>query len=99
MLGTAVLRNFPSARRLRRIARNASDRLLRPELLINSGQTPYEVICDDGLVKLRHYRPEQQRHAVPLVIVPPLAVNMLIYDLFPERSLVHYLLEQGFSVY
>ena len=67
MLGTAVLKSFPATRRLRRIARNAGDRLLRPESLINNGQTPYDVICDDGLVKLRHYRPQQQRHAVPFV--------------------------------
>ena len=38
-------------------------------------------------------------HKVPLVIVPPLAVNMLIYDLFPERSLVKYFVAQGFDVY
>ena len=36
---------------------------------------------------------------MPLVIVPPLAVNMLIYDLFPERSLVKYFLARGFDVY
>lgn len=36
---------------------------------------------------------------MPLVIVPPLAVNMLIYDLFPTRSLIRYFLDQGFEVY
>ena len=44
-------------------------------------------------------RVTRKRHRVPLVIVPPLAVNMLIYDLFPERSLVKYLLARGFDVY
>ncbi|WP_139791399.1 alpha/beta fold hydrolase, partial [Acinetobacter baumannii] len=39
------------------------------------------------------------KHRVPLVIVPPLAVNMLIYDLFPTRSLIRYFLDQGFEVY
>lgn len=99
MLGTAVLKNFPATRRLQRMARNAGDRLLRPDSLVNTGQTPFEVICDDGLVKLRYYRPEQQRYAIPFVIVPPLAVNMLIYDLMPDRSLIRFLLAQGFAVY
>lgn len=88
-----------TTRRIRHIARNAQDRLLRPETLVQAGQTPYDVIADDGLVKLRHYRPAEVRHAVPFVIVPPLAINMLVYDLFPQRSLIRFLLEQGFNVY
>ena len=35
----------------------------------------------------------------PLVLVAPLAVNMLIYDLFPQRSLVRYLRARGFELY
>lgn len=88
-----------TARRIRHITRNAQDRFLRPDTLVQAGQTPYDVIADDGLVKLRHYRPVQRKYAVPFVIVPPLAVNMLIYDLFPERSLVRFMVEQGFDVY
>lgn len=88
-----------TTRRIRHITRNAQDRFLRPDTLVQAGQTPYETIMDDGLVKLRHYRPAQRKHAVPFVIVPPLAVNMLIYDLFPERSLVRFMMEQGFDVY
>lgn len=100
--------------RARRVLGNARDRLLRSHEISLAGLTPYEVIHDDGLVSLRHYRPlhedsilvdnqslpvSQARHRLPLVIVPPLAVNMLIYDLFPERSLVKYLLARGFDVY
>jgi polyhydroxyalkanoate synthase len=88
-----------TVRRIRHITRNAQDRFLRPDTLVQAGQTPYTVIADDGLVKLRHYRPVQRKYAVPFVIVPPLAVNMLIYDLFPERSLVRFMVEQGFDVY
>ena len=98
----------------RRILNNAGDRLFRARDLVLADQTPYEVLYDNGLVKLRHYLPltedeilvddtvttvNKQRHKVPLVIVPPLAVNMLIYDLFPSRSLVKYYLAQGFDVY
>lgn len=88
-----------TTRRIRQITRNAQDRFLRPDSLVQAGQTPYAVIADDGLVKLRHYRPARVQHSVPFVIVPPLAVNMLIYDLFPERSLIRFMLEQGFNVY
>lgn len=100
--------------RARHILGNARDRLLHSTEMSQAGLTPYDVIHDDGLVALRHYRPlsdasievdgqglpvTRQRQRVPLVIVPPLAVNMLIYDLFPQRSLVKYLLARGFDVY
>ncbi|PTQ89155.1 alpha/beta fold hydrolase [Agitococcus lubricus] len=98
----------------RRILNNASDRLFRARDLVLADQTPYEIIHDNGLVKLRHYFPlsedtitldgqplpvNKKTHKTPLVIVPPLAVNMLIYDLFPDRSLVKYFLARGFDVY
>ena len=98
----------------RRILNNANDRLFRARDLVLAEQTPYEVVHSNDLVKLRHYLPITQNevmvdgvpmtvnkntHKVPLVIVPPLAVNMLIYDLFPERSLVKYFVAQGFDVY
>ena len=98
----------------RRILNNANDRIFRARDLVLAEQTPYEVVHSNDLVKLRHYLPITQNevmvdgvpmtvnkntHKVPLVIVPPLAVNMLIYDLFPERSLVKYFVAQGFDVY
>lgn len=100
--------------RARHILGNARDRLLHSSEISQAGLTPYDVIHDDGLVSLRHYRPLMEasievdgetmpvtrvRQRLPLVIVPPLAVNMLIYDLFPQRSLVKYLLARGFDVY
>lgn len=101
-------------RRATHLAINARDRFLQPESISLAGQSAFDVIHDNGLVKLRHYRPLNEpciqadgktievsphRYRVPVVIVPPLAVNMLIYDLFPERSLVRYLLAHGFDVY
>lgn len=98
----------------RRILNNAGDRLFRARDLVLADQTPYEVLHDNGLVKLRHYLPlgadsvlvdgidtpvNHNTYKTPLVIVPPLAVNMLIYDLFPDRSLVKYFLARGFDVY
>jgi polyhydroxyalkanoate synthase len=95
-------------------ARNARDRFLRPETLNQAGQTPFEVIDESELVTVRYYPPlaeasiklgdedvavEKTPRRTPLVIVPPLAVNMLIYDLFPNRSLVKYLRARGFELY
>lgn len=41
----------------RRILNNASDRLFRARDLVLADQTPYDVLHDNGLVKLRHYLP------------------------------------------
>ncbi|RLT94409.1 alpha/beta fold hydrolase [Ketobacter sp.] len=89
-------------KRVKHLIANVGERVLRPHTLITAGKTPYNVVADNGLVRLRHYRRSGEpaaRYPVPLVIVPPLAVNMLIYDWFPERSFVRYFLEQGFDVY
>jgi polyhydroxyalkanoate synthase len=97
--------------RLRHVRQRVFDR----EALVKAGQTPFEVLHDDGLVSLRYYPPlaqseieladgarvevAEKTQRTPLVIVPPLAVNMLIYDLFPQRSLVRYLRARGFELY
>ncbi len=95
-------------------AGNAFDRVFRAASLVQAGQTPFETLFTDGLVSLRYYPPlaedfieldgetipvERKAHKTPIVIVPPLAVNMLIYDLFPQRSLVRFLRAKGFEVY
>ena len=49
---TAVLRREGS-----RVLTNANDRFLRTRELTLSDQTPYEILHDNGLVKLRHYLP------------------------------------------
>jgi len=41
----------------------------------------------------------QDRHRVPLVLVPPLAATSMIFDLMPHRSVVRYFLAKGFDVY
>ncbi|MEE3116717.1 MAG: alpha/beta fold hydrolase [Pseudomonadota bacterium] len=95
-------------------AGNAFDRVFRAASLVQAGQTPFDTLHSDGLVSLRYYPPlaedfielgdavipvERQTHRTPIVIIPPLAVNMLIYDLFPQRSLVRFLRAKGFEVY
>ena len=94
---------------------NGRARLFQADALSQAEQTPYETLFDDGLVKLRYYPPLQENaipltdgtvmsvsrdtQRTPLVLVAPLAVNMLIYDLFPQRSLVRYLRARGFELY
>jgi polyhydroxyalkanoate synthase subunit PhaC len=101
-------------RRVRRLADNARDRLLDPASLVQAELTPFEVIHQQDIVRVRYYPPlaeqdiqvsgervavEQESLPVPLVLVAPLAVNMMIYDLFPDRSLVRYLRARGFELY
>ena len=94
---------------------NGRARLFDAERLSQAEQTPYDTLFDDGLVKLRYYPPLQEKaiplsdgtvmpvsehtQRTPLVLVAPLAVNMLIYDLFLQRSLVRYLRARGFELY
>ncbi|TJY59810.1 alpha/beta fold hydrolase [Sinimarinibacterium sp. CAU 1509] len=84
-----------------RVLRNLHDRIRKPHSLSRAGQTPFDVIAEDEIVSLRHYPPTGPARAdrQPIVIVPPLAVNMLIYDLFPERSLVAFLRDLGHPLY
>ncbi|MBQ0752865.1 MAG: alpha/beta fold hydrolase [Gammaproteobacteria bacterium] len=98
----------------RTLAQNARDWLTLDENIVQAGRTPYDVIYEEDIVQLRYYPPlsqdiviidgrdvvvEKTPLPIPLVIVAPLAVNMFIYDLFPERSLVRYLRARGFEVY
>lgn len=101
-------------RQTSRYTGNAFDRVFRAASLVQAGQTPFETLHTDGLVSLRYYPPlqedfieldgitipvERKSHRTPVVIIPPLAVNMLIYDLLPQRSLVRFLRAKGFEVY
>lgn len=96
------------------VTRNARDWLGLADHLIQAERTEYDVIYQEGIECLRHYKPlteseitvngkvvpvEKARHAIPLVIVSPLAVNMYIYDMFPTRSFVKLMLAKGFDVY
>ncbi|MCH7337610.1 alpha/beta fold hydrolase [Acinetobacter sp. NIPH 2699] len=96
------LLNSHTGQQTRHIFSNAADRLLRGHQLALSGKTPFEVVYQREIISLRYYAADAgaaQKHRIPLVIVPPLAANMLIYDLFPSRSLVRYFQSQGFELY
>lgn len=96
------------------LSRNARAWLARDADLVQASRLPFEVIHQDDIVRLRYYPPLQQASivvegvtvpvarapfSIPLVLVAPLAVNMHLYDLSPERSLVKYLRARGFELY
>ncbi len=73
---------------------NATERKLFSENFIISNLTPYDVICRDRIMSVRHYLPlddeqvqigdavidvNQRRHRVPIVLVPPLAATSMIF--------------------
>ena len=81
---------------------NGVDWLIRdPKQVV--GRTPYEVVHQRDKLEVRRYH---HGHAhvgraidLPVLLVPPLMVKPFIFDLFPGRSLVRFLLDRGFAVY
>src|SRR5215470_934161 len=81
---------------------NGVDWLLRDPTQV-VGRTPYEsVYRRDKLEVRRYHHPHtrlQPRHDLPVLLIPPLMVKPFIFDLYPSRSLVTFLLDRGFDVY
>jgi len=47
--------------------------------------TPYDVVYEGGMVRLRHYQPVERRHKTPLLIVYALIKRPFILDLQPGK--------------
>jgi polyhydroxyalkanoate synthase len=103
-----------SIRRISHMSSNGWNRLFKSESMVRAGLQPFEIIHQSGIHSVRHYLPlteesitvgdetlpvTKKRNKIPLVLIAPLAVNMFVYDLLPERSFVRYLMAQGFDVY
>jgi polyhydroxyalkanoate synthase len=66
----------------------------------NLATTPGKVVFRNRLVEVIHYAPSQSKvHAVPVVIVTPWINKYYILDINPKKSLVKFLVDQGFDVY
>ena len=79
---------------------NGVDWLIRdPTHLV--GRTPYDVVFSRQKLTVRRYRtPDTSaRYDLPVLLVPPLMVKPFVFDLFPGRSLVRFLLDRGFDVF
>jgi polyhydroxyalkanoate synthase len=62
----------------------------------NLALTPGKVVFRNRLLEVIHYTPSQPRvHQVPVVIVTPWINKFYILDINPKKSMVRYLLDQG----
>ncbi|MDY0012881.1 MAG: alpha/beta hydrolase [Rhodocyclaceae bacterium] len=67
---------------------------------VNLATTAGEVVFRNPLLEVIHYAPTQVRvHACPVVIITPWINKFYILDLNPKKSLIRYLLDQGFDVF
>ncbi|MBF7731749.1 alpha/beta fold hydrolase [Pseudomonas sp. N040] len=115
LLRQALDQSLEINERLAASASNGFDWLFRRDQLIKSGLSDFDLVHDGGLMTVRYYSLTGQRsieladgsqlpiksrkHAVPLVLVPPLGVTSETFDLLPNRSLVRYMAARGFKVY
>jgi polyhydroxyalkanoate synthase subunit PhaC len=78
-------------------------RMTRPDdfkVGINLATTPGKVILQNRLLEVIHYTPTAaQTYRTPILIVTPWINKFYILDLAPKKSMVRFLLEQGFDVY
>lgn len=62
--------------------------------------TPGQVVLRNRLVELIHYTPTTaQVHQTPMLIVTPWINKYYVLDLTPQKSLVKFLTDQGYSVF
>lgn len=88
----------------------ATDGAARPVM----GSIPKDLVFESGKLQLWRVRPisddefeighsvhrvQFRRHAVPLLVVPPLMVRPYVYDLRPEHSMLRTLRNAGFDVF
>lgn len=67
---------------------------------VDLAATPGKVIFRNHLIELLRYNPSTERQfRVPLLIVPPFINKYYILDLDRKKSLVRWLVEQGFQVF
>ncbi len=66
----------------------------------NVAATPGKVVFENRLFQLIHYAPTTPSvFEIPLLIFPPWINKFYILDLTPEKSFIHWALEQGLSVF
>ena len=86
---------LPDAQPIKNLAR----RLFQSKTMLLSQSTPYQIIGEYQHASVRYYPANTRRYREPIVFIPPLAVTVSIYDLYPYRSLIQYLQQRGFDVY
>lgn len=78
-------------------------RMTRPDdfsVGVNLATTPGKVVLQNRLLEVIHYTPTAaETYRTPILIVTPWINKFYILDLTPKKSIVKFLLEQGFDVY
>lgn len=70
------------------------------EVGVNLGISKGEVVHRDSLRELIQYAPQTDKvKGTPILIVPPQINKFYVWDLSPERSLVEFLVQQGYMVF
>jgi len=66
----------------------------------NLATTPGKVVFQNDVMQLLQYSPTtEQVHFRPLLIVPPWINKFYVLDLNPKKSMVQWLVEQGYTVF
>lgn len=66
----------------------------------NIATTPGKVIYRNDMMELIQFSPQTAKvRAIPLLMIPPWINKYYILDLSKSNSLIHYLVEQGYSVF
>jgi polyhydroxyalkanoate synthase len=78
-------------------------RMTRPDdfkVGVNLATTPGKVILQNRLLEVIHYTPTaSETYRTPILIVTPWINKFYILDLTPKKSMIKFLLDQGFDVY
>ncbi len=77
------------------MAQNALEVARFGGLATDEQASPFEVVAEERVYKLRHYYPARTRSRPPVVLVPPMMLAAEVYDVAPNSSAVTILDEHG----
>ncbi len=73
--------------------------VITDDVKVDVGKTSYEILIDEPLYRLLHYKPLKRIEKTPILIVYGLINRSYILDLQSDKSLINNLLTQGFDIF